>query len=82
MQGGHPIAYESQALTETDTRYTQIEKEMLAIVFAVERLNDYTFGNKTFVFSDHAQAARINSQEAFAPCSQASARYDNSSLEV
>ena len=30
-----------------------MEKETLAIVFAVERFNDYTFGNKTIVFSDH-----------------------------
>jgi len=47
MQGGHPIAYPSRALTETETRYGQMEKEMLAIVFAVEKFNDYTFGNKT-----------------------------------
>ena len=53
MQGGHPIAYASRALTETETRYAQMEKEMLAIVFAVEKFNDYTFGNKTIVFSDH-----------------------------
>ena len=30
-----------------------MEKEMLSIVFAVEKFNDYTFGNKTIVFSDH-----------------------------
>ena len=53
MQGGHPIAYASRALTETESRYVQMEKEMLAIVFAVEKSNDYTFGNKTIVFSDH-----------------------------
>ena len=53
MQGGHPIAYASRALTETMTRYAQMEKEMLGIVFAVEKFNDYTFGNKTIVFSDH-----------------------------
>jgi len=29
-----------------------MEKE-LAIVFAVEKFNDYMFGNKTIVFSDH-----------------------------
>ena len=53
MQSGHPIAYASRPLTETGTRYAQMEKEMLAIVFAVEKFNDYTFGNKTIVFSDH-----------------------------
>ncbi|KAL9989578.1 hypothetical protein ACROYT_G004142 [Oculina patagonica] len=53
MQGGHPIAYASRALTETESRYAQIEKEMLAIVYAVEKFNDYTFGRKTVVFSDH-----------------------------
>ena len=53
MQGVHPIAYPTRALTGTDTRYAQMEKEMLAIVFAVENFNDYTFGNKTVVFSDY-----------------------------
>ena len=53
MQSVHPIAYASRALTETETRYAQMEKEMLAIVFAVETFNDYTFGDKTFVFSNH-----------------------------
>ena len=49
----YPIAYASRALTETEAHYAQMEKEMLAIVFAVEKFNDYTFGNKTIVFSDH-----------------------------
>jgi len=53
MQGGHPIAYGSCALTETETHYAHMEKEMLAIVFAVEKFNNYTCGNKTIVFSDH-----------------------------
>ena len=53
MQGGHPIAHASRPLTETETSYAQMKKETLAIVFAVEKFNDYTFGNKTIVFSDH-----------------------------
>ncbi|CAB4011862.1 Retrovirus-related Pol poly from transposon [Paramuricea clavata] len=53
MQNGHPIAYASRTLSETETKYAQIEKEMLAIVYAVEKLNDYTFGRKVTVYSDH-----------------------------
>ena len=30
-----------------------MEKDMVTIGFAVEKFNDYTFGNKTIVFSDY-----------------------------
>ena len=53
MQSGKPIAYASRALTETETRYAQIEKEALAIVFSLEKFHQYTFGRKTIVESDH-----------------------------
>ena len=52
MQNGQPIAYASRALTETQSRYGEIEKEMLAIFFSVEKFNDYTFGRKTIVHPD------------------------------
>ncbi len=53
MQNGHPIAYASRALTETESRYAQIEKEMMATVFSVEKFNDYTFGRRTIVHTNH-----------------------------
>lgn len=37
LQGGKPLAYASGALTTTETNYVQIRKELLAIVFGVER---------------------------------------------
>ena len=34
MQEGRPIAFASKSLTDTETRYANIERELLAIVFA------------------------------------------------
>ena len=48
-----PVMYVSRALTETEQRYSNIERELLAIVFALERLNHYTFGRTITVQSDH-----------------------------
>ena len=53
LQNQKPVAYASRALTETETRYAQIEKEMLAIVYALEKFNQFTFGRKITVHSDH-----------------------------
>ena len=47
------MAYGSRAFTETEHRYSQIEKEMLAIVFSLETLHQYTYGRPVKVFSDH-----------------------------
>jgi hypothetical protein len=34
-------------------RYAQIEKEMLAVVFGLERFHQYTYGRSVNVDSDH-----------------------------
>ena len=54
LQNGQPVAYTSRALTSAETRYAQIEKELLAIVFACERFEAYIYGrDKTNVQTDH-----------------------------
>ena len=53
MQDGHPVAYASRSLTPTEVQYAQIEKELLAIVFAMEKFETYPYGRKVLVESDH-----------------------------
>ena len=53
LQNGKPLSYASRAMTPTETRYAQIEKEMLSIIFAVKRFHQYTYGRKVTVQTDH-----------------------------
>ena len=54
LQKGQPVAFASRALSQTEQRYAQIEKECLAIVFACEHFDQYIFGRDYItVQSDH-----------------------------
>ena len=53
LQDTQPVAYASRALTDTETRYAQIEKEALAVAWGLEHFRQYTYGRKTFVITDH-----------------------------
>ena len=53
LQNGQPLAFASRALTDTETRYAPIEKEMLAVVFALNKFNQYVYGRPVTVNSDH-----------------------------
>ena len=53
LQDGHPIAYANRALTDPETRYAQIEKELLAVVYGLEKVHTYTYGRQVSVESDH-----------------------------
>ena len=52
-QDGHPIAYASRAWTNVQTRYAQIEKELLEVIFGLEKFHTFTYGRKVNVESDH-----------------------------
>ena len=62
LQDGHPISFASRALTDCETRYAQIEKELLAIVFACEKFNNYVYGRDVLVQSDHKPLEAIFSK--------------------
>ena len=53
LQDGKPLAYASRAFSETETRYATIEKEMLAIIFSLEKWHQFTYGRPVTVYSDH-----------------------------
>lgn len=53
LQEDQPVAFASRALTPAEAKYSQIEKELLAIVFAVEKFHDYVYGLPILVHSDH-----------------------------
>ena len=53
MQGGQPVAYASRSLTDTERNYAQCEKELLSIVFGMGKFENYVYGRKVLVESDH-----------------------------
>ena len=48
-----PIAFASKSLTDVETRYTNIERELLAIVFACQRFSTYLLGRSFVAESNH-----------------------------
>ena len=48
-----PVTYISRAMTPTERRYAQIEKEALAFTWACERLSDYLVGLQFHIQTDH-----------------------------
>ena len=48
-----PAAFSSRTLALAETKYYQIEKEGLDIIFEVKRFRQYLFGRQFTILSDH-----------------------------
>ena len=48
-----PVAFASRALTETESRYAQIEKEALALTWSCEKFSSYILGKPVQLETDH-----------------------------
>ncbi|RLJ22758.1 hypothetical protein DJ031_00290, partial [bacterium endosymbiont of Escarpia laminata] len=64
MQNGQPVSYASRALTDTETRYAQIEKELLAIVWSCDKFDQYIYGRDVVTIeSDHEPLKTVFKKE-------------------
>lgn len=52
-EGEKPIAYAGRKLTDAERRYSAIERELLAVVWAVEYFRPYVYGRKFELLTDH-----------------------------
>lgn len=48
-----PVAFASRRLSDTESRYPQIEREALSIIFGVTKFHDFLFCKRFTLISDH-----------------------------
>ena len=53
IQEGQPIAFASKSCTDTKTRYANIKRELLAIIYGCEKFHTYLYGRTFIVETDH-----------------------------
>ncbi|XP_062708108.1 uncharacterized protein K02A2.6-like [Aedes albopictus] len=62
-----PIAYASTTMSSTEQRYPQIDKEALAIVWAVKKFFHYLYARKFTLITDHKPLSQILHPEKSLP---------------
>lgn len=48
-----PVSFDSRTLTDTEVNYSTVEKEMLAIIWAIKYFRPYLFGQQFKIVTDH-----------------------------
>ena len=59
IQDGRPVTYTSSALTSAEQKYSQIEKELLALVFGMEQNHQNVYGREITLWTDHQPLVSI-----------------------
>ena len=65
LQEGKPVAYRSRSLTQAERNYSNIERELLAIVWGCEVLHNFTYGRYFTVQTDHKPLVTIMNKPMF-----------------
>ena len=63
LQEGKPVAFASKSLTPTEQRYANIEREMLAVVFGIEKFHTFVYGRSFLIESDHKPLEAISQKK-------------------
>lgn len=63
MQTRQPVCFASKGLTDCECRYSQIEKEFLAILFSCKKFHSYIYGRKVKVCTDHKPLVSIMNKD-------------------
>jgi hypothetical protein len=63
----YAISYVSKTLTGPQLNYATPEKELLVVVFAIEKLRSYFVGTKVIVYIDHAAVKYLRSKKDAKP---------------
>ena len=64
----YPIASGSKTLTSVETRYMNIERELLGVVGALAKFHYFTFGRPVVILTDHKPLISI-SKKSIGQCS-------------
>lgn len=67
-----PVAFVSRSLAPAEKKYSQLDKEALAIIFGVKRFHQYLFGRHFTILSDHKPLQHLfNEHSATSPLTSA-----------
>ena len=61
------ICYASKTLVKAQINYTTTEKELLAVVYALEKFRPYILGSKIIIYTDHAALKYLLSKKEAKP---------------
>ena len=64
----HAIAYASKTLTRAQLNYATTKKELLVVVFAIDKFRSHFVGAKVIVYTDHAALKYLLTKKDAKPC--------------
>lgn len=63
IQNKRPVSFASRSMSNTETAYSQIEKEMLSLIFACRKFHYLIYGRKVVAFNDHKPLISIMNKD-------------------